>query len=106
MPLTVTVELTEAQDKAFKYIAMDPGQWINLAVEHRISLIEEKLYNEAVEEAVANPEVDSLPTNKRDIAIQKAGDMFGGVGISANNGGAGGSLYADEDLDPDSPFIT
>jgi len=106
MAMTITLTLSDAQDKAFRYIAMDPQGWIESAISHRIGLIEEKLYEEAVEEALADPNVDTLPTNRSETAQARAQSVGVQRASDPANLATVQPFYKSEDLNPDSPFVT
>lgn len=90
---TITIELTPAEDKAFRHIAMDPQEWINNAVGHRVGTIIDKLYNLEVEYSVVHPDITTIPTDRAQAALSW---------IIRNP--LNGPKYPDEELDPDAPF--
>lgn len=65
MPTTVTLTLTEAQDKAFRFIALCPQDWIQNAVDHRLGTAEEKIWELQCEYCLQNPNISTIPTSKR-----------------------------------------
>ncbi len=89
----IEIELTPAEDKAFRRVAMDPQEWINNAVGHRIGTIIDKLYNLEVEYSVVNPEVAVIPTDRTEAAL---------AWIIRNP--LAGPKYSEDQLDPDAPF--
>ena len=73
-----TVTLTDAEDKALRYVAFDPQDWIDNAVHNRCRQAIDQIYAEEVERMTNDPEVDSIPANKEQVVlaaeIQSAAD--------------------------------
>lgn len=90
---TITVSLTPAQDKAFRFVAVDPKEWMQLAAGHRIGTIIDRLYNLEVEYSVINPNVPTIPTDKMQAAL---------AWIARNP--LPGPLYSNDQFNPDAPF--
>ena len=90
---TITLTLTPAQDKAFKFVAADPKEWISMATGHRIGTIIDRLYNLEVEYSVINPNVESIPTDKIQAAL---------AWIARNP--LPGPMHPNEQFNPDAPF--
>lgn len=73
-----TITLTDAEDKALRYVALDPQDWIDNAVHNRCRQAIDQIYQEEVERMTNDPEVDSIPANKEQVVlaaeIQSAAD--------------------------------
>ncbi len=89
----ITIELTTAEDKAFRHIAMDPQEWIQNATGHRVGTIVDKLYNLEVEYSVLHPNIETIPTDRVAAAI---------AWIDRNP--LTEPKYPNESFDPDAPF--
>jgi hypothetical protein len=89
----ITIELTAAEDKAFRHIAQDPLEWIQNATGHRIGTIIDKLYNLEVEYSVINPTIETVPTDRLEAALSW---------IERNS--TTEPKYPTESFDPDAPF--
>jgi hypothetical protein len=66
---TYTVTLTDAEDKALRYVALDPQDWIDNAVHNRCRQAIDQIYAEEVERMTNDPEVDSIPANKEQVVL-------------------------------------
>jgi hypothetical protein len=64
-----TITLTDAEDKALRYVAFDPQDWIDNAVHNRCRQAIDQIYQEEVERMTNDPEVDSIPANKEQVVL-------------------------------------
>ena len=64
-----TVELTDAEDKAMKHIAVSVDEWVENAVKNRARLSIEQIYNEEVERMNADESITSIPANKEQVVL-------------------------------------
>jgi len=64
-----TITLTDAEDKALRYVALDPQDWIDNAVHNRCRQAIDQIYAEEVERMTNDPEVDSIPANKEQVVL-------------------------------------
>lgn len=75
---TYTITLTDAEDKALRYVALDPQDWIDNAVHNRCRQAIDQIYAEEVERMTADPDITSIPANKEQVVlaaeIQSAAD--------------------------------
>jgi hypothetical protein len=75
---TYTVTLTDAEDKALRYVAFDPQDWIDNAVHNRCRQAIDQIYAEEVERMTNDPDVHSIPADKEQVVlaadIQSAAD--------------------------------
>jgi hypothetical protein len=61
---TIELTLTDAQDKAFRFVALDPHDWIQNCISHRINTAAEKIWELQCEYCLQNPDISSMPTSK------------------------------------------
>lgn len=66
---TYTITLTDAEDKALRYVAFDPQDWIDNAVHNRCRQAIDQIYQEEVERMTNDPDVDSIPANKEQVVL-------------------------------------
>lgn len=66
---TYTVTLTDAEDKALRYVAFDPQDWIDNAVHNRCRQAIDQIYTEEVERMTADPDITSIPANKEQVVL-------------------------------------
>jgi hypothetical protein len=61
--------LTDAEDKALRYVAFDPQDWIDNAVHNRCRQAVDQIYTEEVERMTADPDITSIPANKDQVVL-------------------------------------
>ncbi|MGA1036674.1 MAG: hypothetical protein ACO3VQ_02565 [Ilumatobacteraceae bacterium] len=66
---TYTVTLTDAQDRALRYVAVDPQDWIDNAVHNRCRIAIDQIYQEEVDRMVNDPDITSIPANKEQVVL-------------------------------------
>ena len=66
---TYTITLTDAEDKALRYVAFDPQDWIDNAVHNRCRQAVDQIYTEEVERMTADPDITSIPANKDQVVL-------------------------------------
>ena len=73
-----TITLTDAEDKALRYVALDPQDWIDNAVHNRCRIAIDEIYTAEVERMTNDPEITSIPADKTQVVldadIQSAAD--------------------------------
>ena len=66
---TYTITLTDAEDKALRYVAFDPQDWIDNAVHNRCRQAVDQIYQEEVERMTNDPDITSIPANKEQVVL-------------------------------------
>lgn len=66
---TYTVELTEAQQKALEYVAVDPAEWIRNVVHNRCRMAMEDIYSAEVERMTNDPNITAIPADKNQVVL-------------------------------------
>lgn len=66
-----TITLTEAQNKALAYVAVDPQEWIDNAVHERCRLAIEEIFQLEVQRMLADPSITEIPAD-RDVVVLAA----------------------------------
>jgi len=66
---TYTITLTDAEDKALRYVAFDPQDWIDNAVHNRCRQAVDQIYTEEVERMTNDPSVESISANKEQVVL-------------------------------------
>ena len=64
-----TIELTESEDKALKYIAHDVQEWIENAIHNRARKAIDNIYNSEVERMTADPDITVIPADKNQVVM-------------------------------------
>ena len=78
---TYTVELTDAECKAFEHIALDVQEWIDNAAKNRARIAMDDIYNAEVTRMVADPSITTIPADKE--AVVLAADIKSVVEMNA-----------------------
>jgi len=66
-----TITLTEAENKALAYVAVDPQEWIDNAVHERCRLAIEEIFQLEVQRMLADPSITEIPAD-RDVVVLAA----------------------------------
>lgn len=66
---TYTVELTEAQQKALEYVAVDPAEWIRNVVHNRCRMAMDDIYNAEVVRMTNDPNITAIPADKNQVVL-------------------------------------
>jgi len=66
---TYTITLTEAEDKAIRYLVDDPQDWIQNAAGSQAQRGVDAIYAVEVERMTADPNIVSIPANKEQVVL-------------------------------------
>lgn len=66
---TYTVTLTDAEDKAFRVVALDPQDWIDNAVHNRCRIAIDDIYSQEVARMTADPDITTIPADKEAVVL-------------------------------------
>jgi len=66
---TLTIELTETQEKALAYVAASPQEWAENAVYNRCRIAIEEIYDAEVARMTADPNITSIPADKDAVVL-------------------------------------
>ena len=66
---TLTIELTETQEKALAYVAASPQEWAENAVHDRCRIAIDEIYDAEVARMTADPEITSIPADKNAVVL-------------------------------------
>ena len=64
MATIYTVSITDAEKKAFEYIALSVQDWIDNAVTDRARIAKDEIYANEVARMTADPDITSIPADK------------------------------------------
>ena len=64
-----TIELTESEDKALKYVAYDAQEWIENAVKNRARQAIDTIYSFEVERMTDDPNITVIPADKDQVVM-------------------------------------
>lgn len=67
--MNITIELTEAQEKALAYVAVSPQEWAENAVYNRCSQAIDEIYAAEVARMTADPNIVSIPADKDAVVL-------------------------------------
>jgi len=69
MSVTFTVELTDAEVKAFECISYSIQDWIDNAAKERARIAMDEIYNIEVARMTADPSITSIPADKNQVVL-------------------------------------
>ena len=67
MAKTITVELSDLDEKCMRYLAADPEAWVNNFVSARIFAAKHEIYNAEIRRMTNDPSVTSIPANMDEV---------------------------------------
>lgn len=67
--MNITIELSEAQEKALAYVAVSPQEWAENAVHNRCSQAIDEIYAAEVARMTADPDIVSIPADKDAVVL-------------------------------------
>ena len=68
MALTITVNLSDVEEMALRYIAADPQEWLESFVQYRVNVAVDEIYQKEVARLTAEG-AESIPTNKSTVVL-------------------------------------
>ena len=66
---TLTIELTETQEKALAYVAASPQEWAENAVHERCRIAIDEIYDAEVARMTADPAITNIPADKDAVVL-------------------------------------
>ena len=66
---TLTIELTETQEKALAYVASSPQEWAENVVHNRCRIAIDEIYEMEVARMTADPDITSIPADKDAVVL-------------------------------------
>jgi len=63
MAMTITINLTDLEEKCIRYVAADPQEFISNLVDSRVFAAKQEIYNAEVKRMTADPDVTSIPAD-------------------------------------------
>lgn len=70
MSKTYTIEISDLDDKVFKWGEVDPNNWLQTVVKHRASKAIEEIYRDEIKKAIENPNKSEISSNKKEVVLQ------------------------------------
>jgi hypothetical protein len=64
-----TITLTEAENKALAYVALDPTFWIENAVKERCRIAIEEIFQAEVQRMLADPTITEIPADRDAVVL-------------------------------------
>jgi hypothetical protein len=64
-----TITLTEAENKALGYVAVDQQDWINNAVKERCRVAIEEIFQIEVQRMLADPTITEIPADRDAVVL-------------------------------------
>ena len=66
---TYTIELTDAEVKAMKYVAYSVQDWADNSLKNRARQAIDEIYNLEVARMTADPDIDTIPADKNQVVL-------------------------------------
>ena len=66
---TYTITLTDAEDKAIRYLVDDPQDWIQNAASSQAQRGMDEIYNAEVARMTADPDITTIPADKEQVVL-------------------------------------
>lgn len=63
MAMTITIELSDLDEKCIKYFAADPQEYVNNFIQARIFSTKQEIYQNEVRRMTADPNITSIPAD-------------------------------------------
>lgn len=63
MAMTITVNLTDLDEKCMRYLAADPEEWINNLVVARVFAAKREIYDAEVKRMTDDPNITNIPAD-------------------------------------------
>jgi hypothetical protein len=63
MARTITVELTDLDEKCMRYMAADPEEWVKNFVAARIFAAKQEIYQAEIRRMTVDPTITNIPAN-------------------------------------------
>ena len=70
MARTITVELTDLDEKCMRYLATDPDEWVRNFVIARIFAAKQEIYQAEVRRMTADPAITTIPADVDTVVAQ------------------------------------
>ena len=70
MALTITIELSDLEEKCVRYFAADPQEWASNFVQARIFATKQEIYQAEVRRMTLDPNVTSIPADIDTVVMQ------------------------------------
>ena len=67
--MNYTITLTDAENKALAYVAVDPQDWIDNAVKERCRLAIEEIFQAEVQRMLADPTITEIPADRDAVVL-------------------------------------
>lgn len=64
-----TITLTDAENKALAYVALDPQEWVNNAVHERCRLAIEEIFQAEVQRMLVDPTITEIPADRDAVVL-------------------------------------
>lgn len=61
--MTITVQLSDLEEKCMKYFAADPEEYVNNFIQARIFATKQEIYQNEVRRMTADPNITSIPAD-------------------------------------------
>lgn len=67
--MKIEITLTEAENKALAYVALDPSEWATNAVKERARIAMEEIFQLEVQRMLADPNTTEIPADREAVVL-------------------------------------
>jgi hypothetical protein len=71
MAMTITIELSDLDEKCMKYFAADPEEFVRNFIAARIFVSKQEIYQEEIRRMTADPNISTIPADV-DTVVEQA----------------------------------
>lgn len=61
--MTITIELTDLDEKCMRYAAASPEEWVKNLVDSRVYAAKKEIYDAEIRRMTEDPNIDIIPAN-------------------------------------------
>jgi hypothetical protein len=70
MAMTITIQLSDLEEKCMRYLAASPEEWVQNFVHARVFAAKQEIYQEEVRRMTADPQIINMPADIDTVVTQ------------------------------------
>jgi hypothetical protein len=70
MAMTITIQLSDLEEKCMRYLAASPEEWVQNFVHARVFAAKQEIYQEEVRRMTADPQITNMPADIDTVVTQ------------------------------------
>ena len=68
--MTITIQLSDLEEKCMRYLAASPEEWVQNFVHARVFAAKQEIYQEEVRRMTADPQITNMPADIDTVVTQ------------------------------------